>query len=98
MKNTQNDRNGEDGFALRSRRRFLVTGLGLTATSLLPSIPIRAESRARQLANSVASTQSPLRSTSGGRRRLGSLEVSSVGIGVQNMSRTYQTTIPTGPR
>nr|WP_198133831.1 aldo/keto reductase [Anaeromyxobacter dehalogenans] len=30
-----------------------------------------------------------------GRRRLGSLEVSSVGLGVQNMSRTYQTTIPT---
>src|SRR4029079_15708563 len=32
-----------------------------------------------------------------GRRRLGSLEVSSVGLGVQNMSRTYQTTIPTRP-
>jgi aryl-alcohol dehydrogenase-like predicted oxidoreductase len=32
-----------------------------------------------------------------GRRKLGSLEVSSVGIGVQNMSRTYQTTIPTRP-
>jgi aryl-alcohol dehydrogenase-like predicted oxidoreductase len=30
-----------------------------------------------------------------GRRKLGSLEVSSVGIGVQNMCRTYQTTIPT---
>jgi aryl-alcohol dehydrogenase-like predicted oxidoreductase len=30
-----------------------------------------------------------------GRRKLGALEVSSVGIGVQNMSRTYQTTIPT---
>ena len=30
-----------------------------------------------------------------GRRRLGSLEVSAIGIGVQNMSRTYQTTIPT---
>src|SRR3954471_11494498 len=29
------------------------------------------------------------------RRRLGSLEVSAVGLGVQNMSRTYQTTIPT---
>ncbi|WP_313514503.1 hypothetical protein [Pseudomonas sp.] len=28
------------------------------------------------------------------RRKLGSLEVSSVGLGVQNMSRTYQTTIP----
>ncbi|WP_298577007.1 aldo/keto reductase [uncultured Luteimonas sp.] len=32
-----------------------------------------------------------------GRRRLGNLEVSSVGLGVQNMSRTYQTTIPHRP-
>ena len=31
------------------------------------------------------------------RRKLGSLEVSSVGLGVQNMSRTYQTTVPTRP-
>jgi len=31
------------------------------------------------------------------RRKLGTLEVSSVGLGVQNMSRTYQTTIPTRP-
>lgn len=29
-----------------------------------------------------------------GRRMLGKLQVSSVGLGVQNMSRTYQTTIP----
>lgn len=32
-----------------------------------------------------------------GRRSLGSLEVSSLGLGVQNMSRTYQTTIPSRP-
>jgi aryl-alcohol dehydrogenase-like predicted oxidoreductase len=32
-----------------------------------------------------------------GRRKLGKLEVSSVGLGVQNMSRTYQTTIPSRP-
>lgn len=32
-----------------------------------------------------------------GRRRLGNLEVSSVGLGVQNMSRTYHTTIPHRP-
>ena len=32
-----------------------------------------------------------------GRRRLGKLEVSSVGLGVQNMSRTYQTTVPYRP-
>lgn len=30
-----------------------------------------------------------------GRRKLGSLEVSSVGLGVQNMSRTYHQTVPT---
>src|SRR3546814_1746691 len=32
-----------------------------------------------------------------GKRKLGALDVSSVGIGVQNMSRTYQTTIPSRP-
>ena len=32
-----------------------------------------------------------------GRRKLGKLEVSSIGLGVQNMSRTYQTTIPSRP-
>ncbi|MDC7677446.1 hypothetical protein [Asticcacaulis machinosus] len=31
------------------------------------------------------------------RRKLGTLDVSAVGIGVQNMSRTYQTTIPSRP-
>lgn len=31
------------------------------------------------------------------RRRLGTLEVSAIGLGVQNMSRTYQTTIPARP-
>jgi aryl-alcohol dehydrogenase-like predicted oxidoreductase len=32
-----------------------------------------------------------------GRRKLGALEVSSIGLGVQNMSRTYQTTVPSRP-
>ena len=32
-----------------------------------------------------------------GRRKLGRLDVSSVGLGVQNMSRTYQTTVPGRP-
>lgn len=31
------------------------------------------------------------------RRKLGSLEVSSIGLGAQNMSRTYQTTVPSRP-
>lgn len=32
-----------------------------------------------------------------GRRKLGQLEVSSIGLGVQNMARSYQTTIPARP-
>src|ERR1700722_344982 len=32
-----------------------------------------------------------------GRRKLGSLEVSSVGLGVQNMSRSYETLVPSRP-
>lgn len=38
-----------------------------------------------------------LNNTAGERRRLGSLEVSSIGLGVQNMNRTYQATIPHRP-
>jgi len=44
---------------------------------------------------SPAAAQTAVASSAIGRRKLGSLEVSSIGIGVQNMSRTYQTTIPT---
>jgi len=36
----------------------------------------------------------PASSISGERRRLADLEVSAVGLGVQNMHRTYPTTIP----
>ena len=32
-----------------------------------------------------------------GRRKLGTLDVSNIGLGVQNMHRTYQTTIPSRP-
>jgi aryl-alcohol dehydrogenase-like predicted oxidoreductase len=48
---------------------------------------------AAPLVGGIASTRSAAPAAIG-RRKLGSLEVSSIGIGVQNMSRTYQTTIP----
>lgn len=60
------------------------------------------------LVTSTQSFASPANSTTsivGGRGiasntakwRVGSLEVSSIGLGVQNMSRTYQTTVPSRP-
>jgi len=45
----------------------------------------------------TAQEASPVNTKVNGRRKLGALEVSSVGLGVQNMSRTYQQTIPTRP-
>ena len=65
-----------------ARRNFLMGAAGLAAAPLVTGGAI-AEGR-----NAVAATKLS------GRRKLGSLEVSSIGLGVQNMSRTYQTTVP----
>lgn len=93
MHDATNDRPLENSSALPSRRRFLAAGLGLAAASTLPSIAAGAP----LAASGAAAPQSQARASSGGRRKLGSLEVSSIGLGVQNMSRTYQTTIPSRP-
>ncbi|WP_409519732.1 aldo/keto reductase [Pseudomonas sp. J452] len=70
-----------------SRRNLLI---GATALAVAPLIPGMTAS-----ASEAAGPAQPTKTTAlVGRRKLGSLEVSSVGLGVQNMSRTYQTTIP----
>jgi len=69
--------------------------LFLGAAGALAAVPV--------LSAGSATAQMPVAPPSGtssdnlGRRKLGTLEVSGVGIGVQNMSRTYQTTIPSRP-
>lgn len=68
----------------RGRRGFLASA-GALAT--LPMVS--------RTASAQPSSQSS--SSSPARRKLGTLEVSSVGLGVQNMSRTYQTTVPSRP-
>ena len=74
-----------------NRRDLLKTGLALAGGTLLPASFAAARSSSSQ---SVSSGQQTV--SSPGRRKLGgTLEVSSIGLGVQNMSRTYQTTIPT---
>ena len=81
--------NGKHGPAVPDRRQVLGVGIALAATSLLPRNIARAQDQNTPDANR------PPQSTPGARRRLGTLEVSAVGLGVQNMSRTYQQTIPT---
>jgi aryl-alcohol dehydrogenase-like predicted oxidoreductase len=68
-----------------AQRRSLLKG-----AATLAALPL-----AGALATSTA-TASPAAAAPrmDGRRMLGKLQVSSIGLGVQNMSRTYQTTIP----
>jgi aryl-alcohol dehydrogenase-like predicted oxidoreductase len=93
MQPAKESRTEEDGSAPLSRRNFLVTGVGLAAAAAA-SLPGCAPAQDGQVTKATTPTQ---RAQPVGRRNLGSLEVSAVGIGVQNMSRTYQTTIPTRP-
>ncbi len=80
-------KNFEGNGATRSldRRSFLGVA-GALATGAIAgclSLPARAEGSAH--------------TPTSGRRKLGALEVSSVGLGVQNMSRKYETTVPYRP-
>lgn len=77
--------NGFDGHL--NRRQILKSGLALAGGSLLAS------SAGAQMVLGNQSIQKTSATT--GRRKLGGrLDVSNIGLGVQNMSRTYQTTIP----
>lgn len=95
MSERTEDQNEAHAAAMPDRRRFLVTGAGLAAASVLTAIPAVSHAQAAEPAGGTAGTGGPRQDARPGRRRLGKLEVSSVGLGVQNMSRTYQTTIPT---
>lgn len=74
-----------------NRRTILKeAGLALAGSALFPFVSF-AKSTV-DISSNKANQQVPVP----GKRKLGtSLEVSSVGLGVQNMTRTYQTTIPT---
>jgi hypothetical protein len=67
------------------RRSFLGISGAIAAATITGSLSAPAEAQ--------QSTQAKV----SGRRKLGSLEVSSVGLGVQNMSRKYETTVPYRP-
>ena len=72
------------------RRSFLRSAGTLAATPLLGGLATPA------LGQAAAPGRPPATETIG-RRRLGSLEVSSIGMGVQNVARRYETTVPYRP-
>lgn len=80
-----------DTKTLIGRRGLLAAAGGLAAAPLL--VGGGAVPAAAQEAGANANTPRPSRGT----RRLGALEVSAIGMGIQNMHRTYQTTVPYRP-
>ena len=72
------------------RRGFLGVAGSLATASMLGATGAMTSAQTTSRGGSTATQVS-------GRRKLGSLEVSSIGLGVQNMSRTYQTTVPYRP-
>lgn len=83
------------------RRRLLKGAAALTAAPLVAGMagftPLAMATQPGSGAANKATPPDHATITLSKRRRLGSLEVSSVGLGVQNMDRTYQTTIPYRP-
>lgn len=69
-----------------ARRSFVLGTAGLATATFLGC-------RGAQLAPPRADAPTPTSATLG-RRKLGTLEVSSLGLGCQNVSRTYQNTVP----
>lgn len=73
-----------------ARRTFLQFAGAWAATPLLGG-------RATQASTQTAPSNGTPVAQATGRRRLGRLEVSSIGLGVQNMRRKYETTVPYRP-
>jgi len=93
MENLNNNK-PDTGF---NRRNFFKAGLTVAGGAIVASATgaqlLMSQDEKTVLSEQNALNHSP--STLSGRRKLGGkLEVSSVGLGCQNMSRTYQTTIP----
>lgn len=76
-----------------SRRDFIAKTIFATASLAFAASQNQSNAQTPRK-NELSSGAKNTANSSIGRRRLGKLEVSAVGIGVQNMSRTYQTTVP----
>jgi aryl-alcohol dehydrogenase-like predicted oxidoreductase len=92
MNNSNNDKSRDGRADAFGRRDFLTKTAFAGAALTLSSAPMVAS----QLQAIPSGKGSPAPKLSA-RRKLGSLEVSSVGLGVQNMSRKYETTVPYRP-
>lgn len=89
MDNTIGNKNGKSF----NRRDLFKRGLVLAGGAMLPTVHT-GPSEATDAQGGASRQQG---TEVKGRRKLGTLEVSSIGLGVQNMSRRYETTVPSRP-
>ncbi|MDM4208058.1 aldo/keto reductase [Klebsiella spallanzanii] len=82
--------NSADVLVMPARRKLLIAGAGMAAASMVSHVAA-AEKKAS------SGHQGNLHSAAPAKRKLGSLEVSAIGLGVQNMSRKYDTSVPWRP-
>ncbi|MFB9134482.1 aldo/keto reductase [Vibrio olivae] len=87
----------DDQTITMDRRKFIVAGASVAATSML-SFATAAQASSEQSSSGVAGSKKSQSTSDIGKRKLGSLEVSSIGIGVQNMHRKFDTTVPYRPQ
>ena len=100
MSSTSNNPSRASGSSTPNRRELLTAGLGVAASLSAVGAARANEAEGVQKADNSPPPRNPQGRTglaASGRRKLGSLEVSAVGLGVQNMSRKYETTVPYRP-
>lgn len=90
MSNKQRFTNDADVPSMPARRKLLIAGAGVAAASLVSHVYATEKTAS-------AGGQSNLHSAASDKRKLGYLEVSAIGLGVQNMSRKYDTSVPWRP-
>ncbi len=94
MNKKQDDLNREDGRTIPGRRQLLAGGLGLAAASLLSRLPAGAQPQQAGGPARPAAVFDRGRMTDGDRRKLGSLEVSSLGLGCMSMVAGFYNPAP----
>ena len=87
----------DGGPNMPDRRKFILAGAGGAAASLLPHVTTSAQAQNGNSSQIHSDAESPHQPANLGTRMLGKLKVSSMGLGVQNMSRKYETTVPYRP-
>ena len=79
------------------RRKFISTSMVVASGAAVAGSGFLGSAQAQAAAGSANAGGQASSAQISARRKLGQLEVSSIGLGVQNMARTYQTTVPARP-